>query len=132
MPDYVAKALHRFSSFLPLRTSHAPHKWNEPIYGRHQQFAAPHDASPPLSKTQTKLVQEVVGTFLYYAITIDLSMLVALGTIASSQSSPTEDTLTKITDLLNYASTHPSPTIRYSPSDMIIHVHSDASYLSEA
>ena len=132
MPDYVTKALQRFSSFLPLRTSHAPHKWNEPIYGRHQQLAPPPDASPLLSKPQTKLVQEVVGTFLYFAITIDLSLLVALGTIASSQASPTEDTMSKITDLLNYAATHPSPTIRYSPSDMILHVHSDASYLSEA
>ena len=132
MPDYVAKALLRFSSFHPLRTSHAPHKWNKPVYGKQQQFAPTPDVSPPLSQSQTKLIQEVVGTFLYFAITIDLTLLVALGTIATSQASPTEETLSKVTDLLNYASTHPSPTIRYLPSDMVLHVHSDASYLSEA
>ena len=59
-------------------------------------------------------------------------MLVALGTISSTQTTPTETTIEKITDFLNYAATHPVAVIRYLPSDMILHVHSDASYLSEA
>ena len=40
--------------------------------------------------------------------------------------------MSKITDFLNYAASHPVATIRYDPSDMILHVHSDASYLSES
>ena len=32
--------------------------------------------------------------------------------------------------LLNYAATHPNATIRYHASDMILHIVSDASYLS--
>jgi hypothetical protein len=31
--------------------------------------------------------------------------------------------------LLNYLATHPDATIRYHASDMILHIHSDASYL---
>jgi hypothetical protein len=31
--------------------------------------------------------------------------------------------------MLNYLSTHPDATIRYHASDMILHIHSDASYL---
>ena len=33
--------------------------------------------------------------------------------------------------LLNCAATHPDAAIQYRASDMILHVHSDASYLSE-
>ena len=33
--------------------------------------------------------------------------------------------------LLNYAATHPDAAIRYHASDMQLHIHSDASYLSE-
>ena len=73
-----------------------------------------------------------MGIFLYYAIAIDLTMLVALGTIATTQVTPTEATMTKITDFLNYAATHPVAIIRYNPSQMVLHVHSDASYLSES
>ena len=36
-----------------------------------------------------------------------------------------------MTKLLNYVATHPNATIRYNKSDMILHVHSDTSYLSE-
>jgi hypothetical protein len=40
-------------------------------------------------------------------------------------------TADKVTKLLNYCNTHPETTIRYHASDMILHIHSDASYLSE-
>jgi hypothetical protein len=36
-----------------------------------------------------------------------------------------------ITHLLNYCATHPNATLRYVASDMMLHVESDASYLSE-
>jgi hypothetical protein len=32
--------------------------------------------------------------------------------------------------MLNYLATHPDATIIYHASDMILHIHSDASYLS--
>jgi hypothetical protein len=34
--------------------------------------------------------------------------------------------------LLNYAATHPDAVLSYHASDMVLHVHSDASYLSES
>jgi hypothetical protein len=37
-----------------------------------------------------------------------------------------------ISDLLNYCASHPDAVIRYSKSDMILYVESDASYLSES
>jgi hypothetical protein len=59
-------------------------------------------------------------------------MLVVLSTISSQQSKGTQSTAQALTQLLNYAATHPYATVRYHASGMYFHVHSDASYLSEA
>ena len=59
-------------------------------------------------------------------------MLVALGTLASAQSNGTQATMKAAVKLLNYANTHPDSAIRYYASGMQLHIHSDASYLSEA
>ena len=58
-------------------------------------------------------------------------MLVALGTLASAQTKGTEATARAAAQLLDYAATHPDAVLRYKSSDMVLHVHSDASYLSE-
>ena len=58
-------------------------------------------------------------------------MLVAIGTIASQQSKSTQATRYATVWLLNYAASHPNSTIRYNASDMVLHLHSDAYYLSE-
>ena len=58
-------------------------------------------------------------------------MLVALGTLASAQTKGTQATLNALTQLLDYAASHPDATIRYTRSGMVLHIHSDASYLSE-
>ena len=39
--------------------------------------------------------------------------------------------MAKAKQLLDYLATHPDATIRFRASDMILNVHSDASYLSE-
>ena len=59
-------------------------------------------------------------------------MLVALGTLASAQSRGTKATMKAAVQLLNYAATHPDAAICYYASGMQLHIHSDASYLSEA
>jgi hypothetical protein len=40
-------------------------------------------------------------------------------------------TADKVIKLLNYCNTHPDTKIRYYASEMILHIHSNASYLSE-
>ena len=57
-------------------------------------------------------------------------MLVALNTLSADQATATADTKTSVDQLLDYAATHPSSTVRYHASDMCLHVDSDASYLS--
>jgi hypothetical protein len=41
-----------------------------------------------------------------------------------------KQTQTSTSQLLDYLATHPDATIRFYASDMILHIHSDASYLS--
>jgi hypothetical protein len=40
-------------------------------------------------------------------------------------------TADKAIKLINYCNTHPETKIRYHASDIILHIHSDTSYLSE-
>ena len=54
----------------------------------------------------------------------------ALSEISSQQAAPTENTMKHVNHFLDYMWTHPDAMIRYSASDMILNVHSDASYLS--
>ena len=57
-------------------------------------------------------------------------MLHALITIASQQSAPTEKTKALVHTFLDYLATHPQSIIRFYASNMILNVHSDASYLT--
>jgi hypothetical protein len=54
-----------------------------------------------------------------------------INVLASEQSRATAVTADKVIKLINYCNTHPETKIRYNASEMIIHIHSDASYLSE-
>lgn len=131
MPNYIANALHKFQHPTPQKPEHAPHAHQAIVYGKGPQLTAAPDTSAPLNPAETKRLQELLGTLLYYGQAIDSSILVALGTLASQQSKGTKATARAMTQLLNYCATYPDATLRYTPSDMILHVHSDASYLSE-
>ncbi len=76
-------------------------------------------------------MQKVIGTFLYYGRAVDPTMLRSLSTIASTQAKPTKDTMKKTYAFLDYAATHQDAIITYQASNMVLAVHSDASYLSE-
>jgi hypothetical protein len=55
---------------------------------------------------------------------------VPLNDIYTEQTKSTEKTKGATNQLLDYLATHPDATLRYHASDMILHIHSDASYLS--
>jgi hypothetical protein len=52
-----------------------------------------------------------------------------LNDIATDQIKATEKTQAATNQMLDYLATHPEATIRNHASDMILHIHSDASYL---
>jgi hypothetical protein len=59
-------------------------------------------------------------------------MPVALGSLATRQANPTENTMAKVTQFLDYAATHPDAIVTYHVSGMVLAGHSNASYLSES
>ena len=130
MPGYILRALQRFQHEMPPQLQHSPHEWQKPNYGAKTQYAQREDNTPLLNADDTKRVQEVLGTLLYYARAVDPTMLVAIGTIATQQTKGTMATMQAIEQLLNYCATHPDAIIRYHASDMCLHIDSDASYLS--
>jgi hypothetical protein len=56
----------------------------------------------------------------------------ALSTIASEQMKGTQKSMAKTVQLLGYLVTHPNATVRFHASNMILNIHLDALYLSEA
>jgi hypothetical protein len=73
---------------------------------------------------QYKCIQEVLGTLLYYARVVKCCFLDALGRIATQKARPTPETLTAVTHLLNYWTSNPEATVRYTRSDIILHIES--------
>jgi hypothetical protein len=61
---------------------------------------------------------------------VEPTFLMPLNDIATEQTKATEKTQAATNQLLDYLATHQEATIRYHASDMILHIHSDASYLS--
>ena len=116
MPKYVTKALHKFKNslqkFLPNnKPEYSPRKHVETNYGQKVQYSEHADDTPILDSVDINLIQKIVGTFLYYGIAVDNTILVAISTIASEQSAATSNTAKKITQLLNYLATNTDATI---------------------
>jgi hypothetical protein len=129
MPGYVSNVLSKFQHDAPKHPKHTPSKYVTPMYGARTQYGAK-DETPPLTAKQCLTIQKVTGSVLYYARAVDPTVLMPLNDITTEQTKMTEKTQAATNQLLDYLATHPDATIRYHASDMILHIHSDASYLS--
>ena len=92
MLDYIPKALTCFQHPTPRIPQHQPYPHVKPTYGAKAQYTEDMDSSPPLDKQGKKYIQEVIGTLLYYAHCVDNTMLPALGSLATQQANPTQNT----------------------------------------
>lgn len=130
MPGYVKKALLQFQHVLKKKQNqpfpHTPIK-----YGAKKQYATEESKAPALNATDKKFVQKVCGKFLFYGRAVDSTLLTPISAIASQSANPTTDTLNHTRQLLDYLATQEDAVLTYNKSDMILAVHSDASYLSE-
>jgi hypothetical protein len=131
MSAYIKAALHKYQDPAPARPEHAPHTWNPPIYGAKTQFVNETTPSPALSDKYVNNLQQLTVSLLYYARAVDPTLIMSINVLSSEQSNTTEITEDKVIKLLNYCNTHQETKIRYHASDMILHIHSDASYLTE-
>ena len=132
MPGYIKKVLLKYKHRMPKSPQHCPYSPSPKLYGSKAQAPLPIDISPKLPPEQIKEIQRVIGSILYYARAVDITVLMALSSIAIEQANGTTSTMEKAKQLLDYLATYPDATIRFRASDMIMNVHSDASYLSES
>jgi hypothetical protein len=58
-------------------------------------------------------------------------MLLALGSLATQQANPMQNTKKIVHRFLDYATTHPDAVITYQASNMVLAGHSNASYFLE-
>jgi hypothetical protein len=129
MPGYVSNVLRKFQHDAPKHPQHTPSRYVTPVYGVKTQYATKYDI-PPLTAKQCLTIQKVTGSVLYYARAVDPTVLMPLNDISTEQTKATEKTQAATNQLLDYWATHPAATIRYHASNIILHIHSDASYLS--
>jgi hypothetical protein len=131
IPGYITAALHKYQHAAPTRPEHAPHTWIPPVYGAKTQYVEDKTTSQALSAKDVNRLQQLTGKLLYYARSVDPTLIMPINVLASEQSRATSETADKIIKLLNYCNTRPETKIRYHVSNMIQYIHSDASYLSE-
>jgi hypothetical protein len=129
MPGYIAKLLKRVRP-KGVKGARTPSKYITPNYQRSTAQTATMDPSPLASATQQKELQVVVGTLLYYARSVDPSILTAVHELGSVQSKPSTNDMLKMERLLQYVSVHQNQGIRFHASNMQLQIQSDASFLS--
>jgi hypothetical protein len=92
MPQYILKQLTQYAHPAPDKPQHCPFSPNPIMYGKDTQSFMPTDDSPLLDNAGKKCIQQVVGSFVYYARAVDPTILMALFNIATQQAAPTENT----------------------------------------
>ena len=131
MPGYIDKVLRRFQTS-PLPSVPSPMLYVPPAYGKSSGQQVSPEILTPLSPDEITRCQEIIGSLLYYARAVDSTMLTAVNAIASELARPTQLLHAHIQRLLAYAASYPNNSLVYKRSNMLLSVHSDASYLSRS
>ncbi len=131
MPRYIRKKLQEYNHVLSGQLQACPYTPAPKKFGAQARTPLEVDSSPQLDAKGIKRVQQIVGSILYYARAVDMTVLMALSAIAAEQTKATTRTLGKCMQLLDYLASNSEAKVRFYASDMIMNIHSDASYLSE-
>ena len=130
MPTYASKKLTEYDYKPTNHLQYCQYEPNSIIYGNNLDSIVHEIKSPLLDKNKKKYVQQVLSRFLNYAYVIDMTIFHAFSTIASEHANPTERALKGVHQSLHYTHTNTTAVIPFRASDMILNVHSNASYTS--
>jgi hypothetical protein len=75
---------------------------------RQNKLTDPINSTLKMTQSQTKLCQQVVGKFLFYA---RATMLHAINSLSAAQTTGTQKTVAALVHLLNYCAMHPDAKI---------------------
>ena len=129
MLGYIRKQLQKYKHASPPRPQHCPYSPEPKQYGNDAPRPLPEDTSPP--PFQKRHQARPAGDREYPILCPrcrphDPHGFEHYCKQASKRDGEYND---KTKQLLDYLATHPDATVRFHPSDMILNIHSDASYL---
>ena len=127
MPVYVTKQLEKYKHEVSKRPQYAPYPSAPKKYGASTQETIKIYDSKPAGLEVINHVHKIFSIILYYARSVEPTILMELSTLASEQANAAVQTIKNLHQLLDYLGTHPYATIRYYASDMILDLQSDAS-----
>jgi hypothetical protein len=130
MPGYVKKALTKFHHKIK-QQQYSPYPCATIKYGATKQYATTESTAPPLCVQGKCFIQQLCGKFFYLGRAVDSTLLCLISALASQSSTPTEDTMRYSKQLLDYLGTQEEAVLTFNASNMVLAVHSDASYLSK-
>ena len=101
MPNYVHKNLIKYGHEKPRKPQHCPYEPAPKTYRKESNEITEEPESPRESNEKKKYIQQVVGSFQYYARAVGLTIqqTLALSAIAEEQSNPTERTLERVKNI---------------------------------
>jgi hypothetical protein len=70
-------------------------------------------SSPKLSDAEIKEIQRIIGSILCHVRAVDITVLMALSSIAREHTRGTTNTMAKAKQLLDYLVMHPDATMRF-------------------
>lgn len=93
MPGYIKKKLQEYEHIVPKKPQHCPYSPEPKQFGSKAQRPLRQDSSQLLDEKRKWRVQQIVGSILYCARAVGMTVLMALSTIAMSQAKPTKNTM---------------------------------------
>jgi hypothetical protein len=111
MLGYIKQLLLKYKHCMQNKPQHCPYTPAPKQYGAKAQAPLPVNISPKLSPGEINKIQHVIGSILYCAQAVDITVLMALSSIAIKQSKGKTNTMEKAKQLLDYLATHPDTTI---------------------
>ncbi len=90
MPGYMKKKMQEYGHIMPKKIQACPYLPEPKKFGTEAQSPLPPNATPKLDAKGIKQVQKIVGSILYYAQAVDMTVLMALSSIAVEQMTATE------------------------------------------
>jgi hypothetical protein len=85
MQGYIKKLLLKYKHHMPTRPQYCPYSLPPKQYSGKAQARLPIDVSPKLSPAEIKDILCIVGSILYYARAVDITVLMALNSIDIEQ-----------------------------------------------
>jgi hypothetical protein len=93
MPGYIKKKLQEYGHIMPRKIQGCPYAPEPKQFGTEAQASFPQDKMPNLDEKGFTRVQKFVGSILYSMLAVDMTILMALSTIAVNQTKATKRTM---------------------------------------